>query len=99
MCEQRAAEPGLALEVADHGFLTGVEAAVPFGSHVADGIAVGGLEAYDPGAQAEQLPARERAREVACEVDDERSGEGRHGRRKLPGAPTRKRGRGIPPTR
>ena len=51
---------------------------------VADGVAVGALQPHDTRAQAEQFTTREGAREVAREVDDERSGEGLHGRRKLP---------------
>ena len=94
--DQRPAELRVALEVAEDRLLAGVQALVPLGRHVANGIAVGALEADHPRPQAQQLTARERPGEIAREVDDERSGEGLQGRRKLPAA-TRSNGvSGIP---
>ena len=70
---QRPAELRLGLQVADDRLLAGVQACVPVRGHVAHGVAVRRLEPHDPGAEPEELAARERTGQVPGQVDDEQA--------------------------
>jgi len=70
---QRPAELRLGLQVADDRLLAGVQACVPVRGHVAHRVAVRRLEPHDPGAEPEELAARERAGQIPGQVDDEQA--------------------------
>src|SRR5439155_23195186 len=90
------AEGGTELRVArtvpEHGLLAAVQGPVPFRRDVAERIAVRRLEPHDTRAEAQQLAARERPRDVPREVDHELARERLHYAHKVDWAGKRVRG-------
>jgi TetR/AcrR family fatty acid metabolism transcriptional regulator len=71
-------EVAIRLQVARDRFLARVERGVPAGSDLAHGVSLGRFETHHPCPEPKQLPAGERAGEVAGEVDDEDAGQWLH---------------------
>jgi hypothetical protein len=75
---ERAARLRIGLQVELDGLLAGVQRLVPGRRELVQRIAAGRLEPHDARAEAQQLAARERPRQVARQVDDEQARERLH---------------------
>ena len=69
--EQGTGEGEVRLQVDRDRLLAGVQRLFPGARDTAHRVAAGLLEPHDPGAEPQQLAGRERARQVAGQVDDE----------------------------
>jgi TetR/AcrR family transcriptional regulator, fatty acid metabolism regulator protein len=77
-CPESARKRRVCREVADDGFGSGAQGAVPGRSARPHRVATGWLDADDAGAEPTELTTRIRAGQVAGEVDDERVGQRLH---------------------